>query len=231
MKIVSNLCVMLFAFVATTSIAADDVSPFLIDKRDFKKQYKTIALSPVEAVASLKMPDAVAGMIEEEVTRHLQKRGYTVLPSSVLGGIRAAMEAQVGGVHDPATGEVDSAKLKAVRSHAFRELWFQHAFDAVATIKIDVLKTRFEKDRAEWDGAKQKIEHEGRDRGYAGDIVVTSVSIAVFDSTDKLKYQNYGGLEVLQTREDALLVPIPAENFFSDEKRIRKAAQIALNPI
>jgi hypothetical protein len=231
MKSISKLLIVIAAFGGTPSMAANDDSPFLIDKREFKKQYKTIALSPVDAVAALKLPDSVARMIEEEVTRHLQKRGYTVLPSSVLGGIRAAMESQIGGVDDPATGEVDPTKYQAVKTHAFRELWFQHQFDAIATIGIDVLNTRFEKDRAEWDGAKQKIENKGRNRGYTGDIVVTSVSIAVFDSTNKLKYQNYGGLEVLQTRVDAQLVPIPAENFFSDEKRVRKAAQIAMDPI
>jgi hypothetical protein len=231
MKSISKIFVVILALVVTPSIAADGDSPFMLDKREFKKQYKTIALAPVDAVATLKMPDSVARMIEEEVTRHLQKRGYTVLPSTVLGGIRAAMEAQIGGVDDPATGQVDPAKYNAVQTHAFRELWFQHQFDAIATIGIDVLKTHFEKDRAEWDGVKQKIENKGRNRGYAGDIVVTSVSIAVFDRTNKLKYQNYGGLEVLQTRVDAQLVPIPAESFFSDEKRIRKAAQIAMDPI
>jgi hypothetical protein len=231
MKSISKSLIAVLALIAIPSIAADGDSPFMIDKREFKKQYKTIALAPVDAVATLKMPDSVARMIEEEVTRHLQKRGYTVLPSTVLGGIRATMAAQIGGVDDPATGQVDPTKYNAVKTHAFRELWFQHEFDAIATIGIDVLKTHFEKDRAEWDGAKQKIENKGRNRGYAGDIVVTSVSIAVFDRTNKLKYQNYGGLEVLQTRVDAQLVPIPAESFFSDEKRIRQAAQIAMDPI
>lgn len=231
MKTIQSLLVVLLAIVTAPCIAADDESPFRIDKREFRKQYKTIALTPVDAVATLKMPESVARMIEEEVTRRLQKRGYTVLPSTVLGGIRASMVAQVGGLEDPETGLVDQAKLSAVRSHAIRELWFKHEFDAVANLEIDVLNTRFEKDRAEWDGAKQKIEHEGRDRGYAGNIVVTSVSIAIVDGKNELKYQSYGGLEVLQTRVDAQLMPIPAENFFSDEKRIRKAAQIAMEPI
>ena len=231
MKTMPSLLILMFALVTTPSMAADDDSPFLIDKRDFRKQYKTIALSPVEAVATLKMPASVARMIEEEVTRHLQKRGYTVLPSSVLGEIRKAMEAQIGGTEDPVTGQVDPAKHKAVQTHAFRELWFQHEFDAIAAIGIDILNTHFEKDRAEWDGVKQKIENKGRDRGYAGNIVVTSVSVAVFDNKNKLKYRNYGGLEILQTREDAQLIPIPAEKFFSDEKRIRKATQIAMDPI
>jgi hypothetical protein len=129
MKSISKSLIAVLALIAIPSIAADGDSPFMIDKREFKKQYKTIALAPVDAVATLKMPDSVARMIEEEVTRHLQKRGYTVLPSTVLGGIRATMAAQIGGVDDPATGQVDPTKYNAVKTHAFRELWFQHEFD------------------------------------------------------------------------------------------------------
>jgi hypothetical protein len=221
------LCVV----IALPALAADKDSPFLIDKRDFRKQFKTIALAPVDADAVLKMPESVARMLEEEVTRHLEKNGYTVIPSSTLAGIREAMAAQVGGLENPDTGQTDPAKLQVVRNHAFRELWYQHKFDAIATIRVAVSRAQFENDRAEWDGVKKKVQSKGRNRGYSGTIVASSVSFAVYDQTDKLMYVNYGGLQVLQMRNEAELLPIPEENFFSDEKTIRKAAQIAMKPI
>lgn len=216
--------------VGVSASAADD-DPFLIDKRQFKKQFKTIALAPVDADGALQMPDSVAQVIEQEVTRHLQKRGYTVIPTSVLAEIRKTMEQQVGGFTDPETGQVDMAKMQAVRTHAFRELWFQHNFDALATIRVAVTRAPFENDRAEWDGVRQKVQAEGRNRGYSGNIAASSVSFAVYDHTEKLMYVNYGGLEVLQHREEAQLLPIPAENYFADEKLVRKATQIAMKPI
>ena len=231
MKKTLTAIVALFFVLALPVIAADKDSPFLIDKRDFKKQFRTIALSPVDADGVLKMPDSVARMLEEEVTRHLVKNGYTVIPTSTLAGIRKTMESQVGGLENPETGQTDMAKLRAVRTHAFRELWFQHEFDAIATIRVAVSRAQFENDRAEWDGVKQKVESKGRNRGYNGSIVASSVSFAVYDPTDRLMYVNYGGLEVLQMRNEAQLLPIPDENFFSDEKKIRKAAQIAMKPI
>jgi len=88
----------------------------------------------------------------------------------------------------------------------------------------------FKNDRAEWDGVKQKVEHKGGGQ-FAGSIFVSSVAFAVFDDTDALLYSNSGGLEVLMRRERDQIVPIPAENYFQDEKLIRKAAQIALAPI
>jgi hypothetical protein len=228
----NRLLAFLIAFcIVLPAVAADKESPFLIEKRDFRKQYRTIALAPVDADAIFGMPESAARMIEEEVTRHLQKRGYTVIPTSVLKGIRETMESQVGGIEDPQTGQVNLAKLQAVRAHAFRELWFQRDFDAIATIRVIVSKAQFAKDRAEWDGVKQKVENKGRNRGYAGTIVASSVSFAIYDQTDKLIYWNYGGLEVLQMRNEAQLLPIPAESYFSDEKRIRKAAKVAISPI
>ena len=224
------LFALLIAALAAPALAADD-SPFLIDKRDFRKQFRTIALAPVDADASLEMPDSVAKMIEEEVTRHLEKRGYTVLPTSVLAGIRETMEEQVGGLTDPDSGSIDTAKQQAVRAHAFRELWFRNDIDAIATIQVSMSRAQFAKDRAEWDGVKQRVEKKGRDRGYSGTIVASSVSFAVYDETDKLMYVNYGGLEVLQMRDEAQLLPIPVSSYFSDEKKIRKAAQVAMDPI
>ncbi len=208
----------------TPLFAADKESPFLMEKRDFKKQFKTIALSPVDAAAALQMPDSVAAIIEGEVAEHFRKRGYTVVPSSVLAGIREKMATEVGGTED-------ALKAQAVREHSLRELWFRQRPDAVATIGVTMSRAQFAKDRAEWDGVKQRIEHNGRDKGYSGDIVVSSVAVAVYDMADRVKYINYGGIEVLQMREEAQLLPRPPESYFTDEKRVRKAAQIAMDPI
>ena len=231
MKYIHCALLAIFMLAASPVVAADKDDAFLINKRDFKKQYPVIALSPVDADAILEMPDSVATIIEEEITSHLQKRGYTVIPSSVLGDIRKEMEKQVGGTTDPETGETNLAKLQAVRSHAYRELWFRQKPDAVATIRLSVSNAQFAKGRAEWDGVKQKVQSQGRDKGYGGSIAASSVSFAVYDKADRAKYLYYGGLEVLQRRVEATLELIPAENYFGDEKKVRKAAKIAVSPI
>ena len=186
---------------------ADKDDAFQIDKRDFRKTYKVIALVPVEADPYLEMSDAVKAMLEEEVTARLEKRGYTVLPSSVLAGIREEMTAQVGGVEDPETGQVHAAKLQAVRDHAYRELWFRHAFDAVATIRVTIFQVPMESDRVEWDGTKQKLAYEGRSKKYAANINVSSVSVAIYDAASKPLYLQYGGLEPIMYRLGEQLQP------------------------
>jgi len=42
------------------------------------------------------MPATVAAILEEVITARLKKRGYMVIPSSVLAEIRKTMEEQVG---------------------------------------------------------------------------------------------------------------------------------------
>lgn len=220
----------LLVVVSLPVFAADKYDPFVVPKKEFKQQFKTIALAPIDAAEYLEMPDSAKAIIEAEVTEHLQKRGYTVIPSSVLAGIRKRMEEQVGGFTDAETGETDLAKVQAVRAHAFRELWFKEQLDAVATIRVQVHQVPFENDRVEWAGVKQKVEHTGRGK-YGGNIAVSSISFAVYDETDRMAYLNYGGLEVLQMRQDESLIPLEASQFFLDEKRILKATEIALKPI
>ena len=189
-----------FLLVATALLlalpggAADKDDAFTGDKRDFGKRFTTIALSPVDADPLFVMPERVARILEEEVTTHLEKHGYTVIPSSVLADIRKAMARQVGGLDDPGTGKPDAAKPRAVRSHALRELWYREQFDAVATIRVTTATARFAKGSAEWDGVKQKVDSEGRDKGYGGSIVASSVSFAVFDEAMRPQYVFYGGL-------------------------------------
>ena len=97
--------------LAASAVADEKDAAYKIDKRTFKNDYKTIAFAPIDAEPYLKMPDSVAAMLEAEVTARLQKRGYTVIPSTVLEGIRKTMELQVGGFEDPGSGRIDLAKM------------------------------------------------------------------------------------------------------------------------
>ena len=226
--------------------AAEKYDPYFIDKRELKKQYKRIALAPVEVAADLEMPESAKQLIEAEITKHLEKgdgvalrgelrqnhkRGYTVIPSSVLAGIRSTMIERVGGLTDAATGDVDMAKARAVSDHSLRELWFKNDFDAVGTIRIEVIQAPVENDRAEWDGVKQKVERKGRSLNYTASVAATSVTFAIQDVTEQPLFVNYGGLEVLMMRVKEEFQPLDKSEYFKDEKRIRKAAQLAVKPI
>ena len=140
------------------------------------------------------------------------------------------MEEQVGGLKKPGTDEDDLAKVKAVRTHSFRELWFQEDFDALANIRLSIFHVPMESDSVEWDGTKQKIQYEGRSKKYAAKIYVSSVSLAIYDPTFTQLFLNYGGLEPLMHRGGEQLEVMEKDQLFRDEKKIREAVKIVMDP-
>jgi len=231
MKTLLALVTALTIIAAPAAQAAEKYDPYFIDKRTLKKEYKTIALAPVEAGANLGMPDSAKQMIEALVTKHLEKRGYKVIPSSVLAGIRKTMTEQVGGLTDPSTGEIDMDKVHAVRDHSLRELWFKNEFDAVATMQIEVFQAPVENDRAEWDGVKQKVPKKGRSLNYTASVAASSLTFSIYDPAEQPLFVNYGGLEVLMMRVKEEFQPLDSSEYFKDEKRIKKAVDVAMKPI
>lgn len=224
--LVSLLCL----FTPPLAVSADKYDPYFIDKKTLKKQYKRIALSPVEASASLAMPDAAKAQILALVTKHLEKRGFTVTSSETLGQIRKTMIDQVGGLKDPATGEIDADKVAAVRDHSWRELWFRNDLDAVATVSIQIIQAPVENDKAEWDGVSQKLKKKGRLK-YTASVAASTVALSIYDRREQPLYVNYGGLEVLMMRNKEEFIALDSSEFFQDEKRIKKATGLALKPI
>lgn len=230
MKTLTCLLAIFCLAASPATLSADKYDPYFIDKRTLKKEYKRIALAPVEAGSTLAMPDSAKEMILALVTKHLEKRKFLVTPSSTLAGIRSAMIEQVGGLSDPATGEVDSEKVAAVRDHSWRELWFRNDLDAVATVRIEIIQAPVENDKAEWDGVSQKLKKKGRLK-YTASVAASTVSVSIYDQREQPLYVNYGGLEVLMMRDGEELKPLDPSEYFQNEKRIKKATALALKPI
>lgn len=212
------------------TFGAEKYDPYFMDKRTLKKEYKRIALAPIESPSSLAMPESAKQIIEAQITKRLKKRGYTVIPSTVLKDIRKTMIDQVGGLTNAKTGEADVAKVDAVRDHSLRELWLTQDFDALAHARVQIIDAPIENDKAEWDGTSQKVKKKGR-LSYTANIAASSVSFSIYDVREQPLYVNYGGLEVLVERIEQEFHPLDASEYFQDEKRILKAVDIALKPI
>lgn len=219
------------AVESSTVLAADKYDPYFIDKRTLKKEYRRIVLAPIEAGSALAMPESAKQAIEAQVTKHLKKRGYAVTPSSVLAEIRKTMIDQVGGLKEPSTGEIDAAKVAAVSSHSLRELWYRHDFDALATVRVAIIQAPIENDKAEWDGVSQKVKKKGRGMKYTAKVAASTISFSIYDQREQPLFVNYGGLELLMMREKTEFKPLDPSNYFQDDKRIRKAVNIAIKPI
>lgn len=224
------IIILLLPMACTLAMAAD--SPYRVSEKEFRKRIQAVALTPLYAPEMFEVGDAVRELIEAEVSRRFDKTRLDVLPFEPYARLRATLAEQIGGIRD-AAGALDPARRAAVWDHAKREMRLRHPVDAFAELSITLTRASFKDDRAEWDGVKQKVAHSGDGfslfggRNYEGSIAAASFQLAIFDRTDTLLYLNRGGIEVLQDREGSSLVLRDANAFFQDEKRIRKAVQLA----
>lgn len=216
------------ALVAASVHAADE-SAFLIDEMAFDNQITSIAVAPLNVVSIFELTDATIEMLETETMRLLAKKKLEALPIDVYRGIRDVMSDRVGGIRNT-EGVYDAVRVATVWDHSKREVLLRHAVNAILTVSVTMVNAPFENDRAEWDGVKQSIDSQGRGN-FSGTIRAASIHASIVDRQDNLLFAHSGGIEVLQDRVDAQLIPRPKEEMLKDDKRLLKALQIALDPL
>lgn len=221
---------------AAITNAAD--SPFLMDKRTFKKTIKTLAITPSDATSALNMPDATGRMFEAEVARRLDRMGFNLVQVDNYRKIRTRMKQQVNGYTIPGSEELDAEKIAAVREHSFREMLHRHDMDALVLIQILQVGAPFEKNKAKWDGVDQKIDRKmggigelwGKEQ-YSGTTRASSLQISIIDRSDQLLFRDQGGIEVVMHLDGDMLAALPTKQLFQDEKRLKKSIQLALKAL
>ncbi|MCB1661705.1 MAG: hypothetical protein KDI24_13595 [Pseudomonadales bacterium] len=229
------ILITLLSFTVTGHTASTKDAFIGINEKTLKKEYRYLAVAPLEVAAALKIPDATRTSIESEIINQLEKEGFKILPPKVIQDIRDHMR-QLVGLND-VTEENDVEKLAAVLDHSYRELLLQHNIDGVVALRIRTVGAPFANDKAEWHGTKQKIKHKGdglmtfiTGKNYSGTIAASSLQISIWDRRENPLYSWNGGIEVLMQRNGKNLEYMPENQFWQDEKRIKKAIKLALKP-
>jgi len=224
--------VAVFGLLGAPAASAASDSPYLIAKKEFKNRIKSIALSPVIAHETLNLSSSMQSLVEAEASARMNKTKLEVLGIEPYAQLRATMIEQIGGLRT-ADGVVDPRREASVLDHTKREMRHRHQVDAFAQLSIRVVRAAYADDRAEWDGIKQKVAKSGDGfalfggPNYQGTIGAASFQLAIYDRSDQLLYLNRGGIEVLQERQGDSLVLIDESTYLQDEKRLKKAVQLA----
>jgi len=215
----------------------EEVSPYIISKKEFKKSIKSIAILPLQVDNEFQLNEETQSMITELFEKELDKQGFDVIPSKVFAAIKTQMIEQVGDQKN-ADGTWNIPKLQAVADHSQREMILQHDFDALVAIKVTKEKALFQSDYAYWGGIKQKVKSSGdgffgtiAGRDYSGAIWASSVSLLFFDTSEKLLFINQGGIEALMERKGESLIVSDKSTWFQNKKKIKKAIKLAAKPL
>lgn len=235
MRTFSKLILLVFILVNHNAYAASNSKAAFVgvkNKKTLKKEYNHIALTPIDVAASLNMPDSVKQLLESEIIRRLEKKGYKVTKPQIMQSIRDNMSNLMN------TSSLNNEQKLAVREHSYRELLYRHPVDAVVSMRVQAIAAPFQDDKAEWDGVSQKIKHKGdgllkiiTGTNYGGHIAASSLKITFWDRKQQVLYHWGGGIEVLMQRNAKKLEYLPASALWQKEKRVKNAIKLALKPL
>lgn len=229
------LCVylVLFAVCGAPAVSGQKLSDAFIDikEKKLRKNYSQLALLPIVATPAASAPESVLQLISDEVQEILNDEDFELLPPQETQKIQAQFKALYP---DPETAENQAA----ISEHTIRELFYRHAVDGLVSVQVLVVAAPFRKDKAEWAGTTQKVEHRGdgffgaiTGKDYEGHIGASAIRIVISDRDGKPLYNWMGGVEVMMQRNGEALEPLPKEDLWQSEKRVRKAVNYALKPL
>jgi|GEM_PF-1459174 len=229
--------VLLALWVAGTAdhaVGAKD-TPYVLAKKSFKKQVKTVALSPLQVPAMFELSAEMRDFIESEASAALAKTKIDNLGGGDYRSLQAIFSQRVGS--EAAKDEAaDARRERIVRDHTRREVRRRHDFDGFAEVSLVAVSATFSDDKAEWDGVKRKVKSSGDGfslfggKNYQGTIAGVSFQLAIYDRNDTLLYLNRGGIDVLQARQGEHLV-MRTDDYLSDTKRLKRAVRMAFKPL
>jgi hypothetical protein len=227
--------------------SASQNNPFLIARERFAQEITTIAIAPVYVPPGLTVPTHVSTRILGLIEVKLQEVGYKVIPWQVVSEVQKSLIAQMGGLFDPYTGQVNKSKSKAFFEKSQQELIASHGADGFIYAEIRLLSASFFEGVANWDGVSDQIAITGNKesrigplqglvrRQANGNIAALSTEIFIRNKTNALVYKNRGGIQVIQslayTDSGPKLQLIPNNELFSNVGRVIQAVNIAMDPL
>lgn len=227
-----KVLVMVLVLLAAPAQAQNLKDAYLdLKKSSFKKGFKQLAMLPVIAEPSLRMPPELRQMVADQVLKKLTKSRFSiVLPSQVK-----QLQDQLSSLYPD---EALAAAQVAIAEHTTRELLFRHPVDGIIAVQILAVAAPFVKDRAEWGGTSQKMKHKGdglfgsiMGKDYGGHVAASAVMVEISDRAGRPVYKWIGGIEVLMQRDGQKLEALPQEELWQKPKRVLKAVKYALKPI
>lgn len=211
--------------------------PFKTDQEEFFSTTKTIALAPIAVPANLKVTERQISQFESIIENKLSGAGFSVVLSNEYRDILKRENERIGGCFDPATGKRDEIKFRTIEERTFQELEKEFNADAVLFTNILVVKARFSRFEAEWDGAEESFDVRHGVLKFldtstsSGTVGALSMKATIKDMDGTTLFVNQGGIQVLSNYHSRGLIPIPTHDLLLNEGRNIGAVHIALWPV
>jgi hypothetical protein len=192
----------------------------------FARASAVVALHPLSTPHDFEAPAPALAAVESAIAERLAGAGFTVVPSAESGAAWERLMREVGGFYDPITGDTVAVKYRTVGDGTVRELAARPGATLWLRPSLEVVVAQWKGGKASWDGASEGVSPIGKGRVPALTLVV-----AVEDTSGTIVATGRGGIQVLSKVKGSRFVDVPVEKLLADDKRVVKAAGLALEPL
>jgi hypothetical protein len=209
---------------------------FFMSEDSLRGRVHRIAFAPSAASYSADSTrDSVSVAFESLLVAKLRRAGFEVVDPAIGPAIGRRLVDSLGGLFDPKTGAVDSARADLVRSRVIAALQGEHGADGILYWRIVKVVASFSSGTAEWDEVKEKIEKKsflGKLAGpsYRGNVPAYSIAVVVDDRAGRSLYVHRIGIAVSAIIQKGQFVDRPVAEAFGDASRNSAAVEKVLEP-
>ena len=219
-------------------------SPFKVPREQILENVHRVVVGVCDTAVP-PLPRDAAERYVPLVLAALKPLGWQTIQSIRACGAITEATRSAGGIFDPVTGALETARLSAVQRQAFASLEITPPPDAVLWVQVVPTNAQHHWGNVQWDGASESaitlgpvrpgpLLFGGTERPQVGDGVIhaASLTVALIDGNDHGLYANRGGIELLQQlKTNKAHVDLAPGELLRDEKRNEAAVAAALHDL
>lgn len=202
--------------------------PFAVPRQLFFDSVETIVVTSTSVVGEVTIADSILTQFENVIEDKLRAAGLSVVPASEYAEIWDRIAGETGGFFDPYTGERDEESFQTAAGRLRTELVERFDPDAFLYPEIWEVEAPFSVGEAYWAGVTQSVTGGG---GYSGDVLATTLLVAIQDTSGNELYTKEAGIQVLEYMLQGEFTRLNSEQLFGDSTFVPAAVSRALDPL
>jgi len=208
---------------------------------------KRVGVLPVyDMPASLRDREDAKKALQDAVIKYLQLAKFEVVGPEAYQAVFDRFNKQLGGMYDPATGDLRRDVAKAVLENARREFGSKEKLDAFVFVRVLIAAAPYSNDYCNWDGVHDRADGKMPSKNAflnfwnadasTGSVPALSLLIQVVSTRDRVLFGRKGGIQPAAYHDwvkgsDAPFQTVKSDDLLKDTQRIERAARVATLPL
>jgi hypothetical protein len=208
---------------------------------------KRVGIMPVtDMPGALRDRDDAKKALQDAVAKYLKLANFEVIGVESYQAGYDRFNKQLGGMYDPATGDLRREVASAVLQNARREFGSKEKLDAFVFIRVVLSAAPYSNDYCYWDGVHDRADGKPPPKNAfmdfwnadasTGSVPALSLLVQIVSTRDRVVYGRKGGIQPAAYHDwvkesNAPFQTVEFEDLLKDAQRIDRAARVATLPL